>query len=202
MLCRRQQIANELQILSTNLTDLSWSTRSGEATEGDGVTASEGQGGRSNVLGFYNAFIDYSNGLVNLAVEYMDSGSLEDLVQSGGCSDETVLADIAQQTLRGLAFLHRNNTIHRDIKPANILCTLTTRATHQPSEEVEVPGYQTAGRQRSDTLESCRSVLSVSVKLADFGISKVVDANSPAHTFIGTICYMSPERITGSFNTD
>ena len=161
----------------------------------------EGLIGWCNVLGFYNAFIDYSNGLVNLAVEYMDSGSLEDLVQDGGCCNETVLADIAQQTLRGLAFLHTNSTIHRDIKPANILCSLTTRATSRQHSEVDSDGSH-AGRRRSDTLESCRSILSVSVKLADFGISKVVNENSPAHTFIGTICYMSPERITGSFRAN
>jgi serine/threonine protein kinase len=37
---------------------------------------------------------------VNLVVEYMDGGSLEDLVQAGGCDDEGVLASIAQQVLQ------------------------------------------------------------------------------------------------------
>ena len=54
----------------------------------------------------YVAFLDARNGMVNLVVEYMDGGSLEDLVSQGGCADEMVLADIAAQTCAGLAFLH------------------------------------------------------------------------------------------------
>lgn len=61
--------------------------------------------------------------MVNLVMEYMDGGSLEDLVQAGGCQDEFVLADIARQTLNGLNYLHSHKSIHRDIKPANILCS-------------------------------------------------------------------------------
>ena len=35
--------------------------------------------------------------MVNLVVEYMDGGSLQDLADRGGCQDEQVLADIAHQ---------------------------------------------------------------------------------------------------------
>jgi hypothetical protein len=41
--------------------------------------------------------LDAKNGMVNLVVEYMDGGSLQDLVDRGGCQDEQVLADIAHQ---------------------------------------------------------------------------------------------------------
>ena len=34
---------------------------------------------------------------VALAVEYMDGGSLQDLVDAGGCASEAVLANIAAQ---------------------------------------------------------------------------------------------------------
>ena len=59
--------------------------------------------------------------MVNLVVEYMDGGSLQDVVDNGGCRDEEVLADIAHQVLLGLDFLHSHNQMHRDIKPGNIL---------------------------------------------------------------------------------
>jgi serine/threonine protein kinase len=76
-----------------------------------------------NILSLYNAFLDPKSGMINLVVEYMDGGSLEDLVKQGGCSDERVVADIAYQTINGLKFLHDNKHVHRDIKPANILCS-------------------------------------------------------------------------------
>jgi len=40
------------------------------------------------------------------------------------------------------------------------------------------------------------------IKIADFGISKALDKTAGfANSFVGTVCYMSPERITGeSYN--
>ena len=43
------------------------------------------------------AFLDSKSGMVNLVVEYMDGGSLQDVVDNGGCQDEEALADIAYQ---------------------------------------------------------------------------------------------------------
>jgi hypothetical protein len=43
------------------------------------------------------AFTDLSSGFVHLVVEYMDGGSLQDIVDNGGCSDESVLADLSYQ---------------------------------------------------------------------------------------------------------
>ena len=73
------------------------------------------------MLSLYDAFTNPKSGMVNLVVEYMDGGSLQDLVMHGGCADEEVLADIAYQVLSGLSFLHSNNQMHRDVKPGNIL---------------------------------------------------------------------------------
>ena len=46
-------------------------------------------------------------------MEYMDGGSLQDIVDHGGCDDEETLATIAQQSLYGLAFLHGCSQLHR-----------------------------------------------------------------------------------------
>jgi len=102
--------------------------------------------------------VNVKNGMVNLVMEYMDGGSLDDLVKNCGCQDEVVLADISRQALTGLVFPHANHSVHRDIKPANILCS---------SSGV--------------------------VKIADFGISKVMDgATGFDKSFVGTVIYMSP----------
>jgi serine/threonine protein kinase len=43
----------------------------------------------------------------------MDGGSLQDIIALGGCDDEVVLFGIANQMMRGLAFLHSLRIIHR-----------------------------------------------------------------------------------------
>ena len=48
------------------------------------------------IVSFYDVFADPARGTVNLLVEYMDGGSLEDLVKAGGCDDEAVLANMAR----------------------------------------------------------------------------------------------------------
>jgi len=119
------------------------------------------------IVSFYDAFVSPESGSVNLVVEYMNGGSLQDLVDLGGCPDPVFLASVATHCLRGLKFLHDTSTppkIHRDIKPANIL--INTRG-------------------------EC--------KIADFGIYREMDPTGSANaaTFIGTLSYMSPERIVG-----
>lgn len=58
-----------------------------------------------NVLSFYDAFVDPGAGYIHLVVEYMDGGSLQDIVLRGGCRDEDVLADIAFQVLSVRLFI-------------------------------------------------------------------------------------------------
>lgn len=122
---KRQNVSRELRVLYKNLSEM----RLIDETLSEVFDSGKGNEGLNehdkcrNVLSLYNAFVDPKSGMINLVVEYMDGGSLEDLVKQGGCDDERVLADIAFQTLNGLSFLHRNKNIHRDIKPANILCS-------------------------------------------------------------------------------
>lgn len=141
---KRQHVSRELGVLYKNLAELRLVDDSlyREGGGDDGSTAEgekKSEGGHSGVVGcgvlglggvssphilsLYNAFVDPKSGMINLVIEYMDGGSLEDLVQQGGCRDEKVLADIAYQTVKGLCFLHANKSVHRDIKPANILCS-------------------------------------------------------------------------------
>lgn len=77
------------------------------------------------LVAFLGAFYMPENGEISLVLEYMEGGSLADLVQSGGPVPEKILAQIARDVLRGLIHLHHDRRIvHRDIKPANILIGL------------------------------------------------------------------------------
>lgn len=130
-------------------------------------------------MAFVVALFVYSNledGLVSMMIEYMDGGSLQDIVDQGGCDDESTLANIAVQALKGLNFLHSCNQLHRDLKPANFLIS------HRG--EVKVADL---GIMKQLTVEPGKP-----------GLPRT-------NTFVGTAAYMSPERITGkeySFPSD
>lgn len=68
---------------------------------------------------FYGAFLRES--AMVLALEYMDGGSLENVIHQLGTIPERVLGSIAYQILYALAYLKTNKRVHRDIKPPNIL---------------------------------------------------------------------------------
>lgn len=70
---------------------------------------------------FYDAFVDRPKNCICLVMEYMSTGSLQDIVVRGGCQNEKILARLASGVLRGLAHIHRKHMIHRDIKPHNLL---------------------------------------------------------------------------------
>ncbi len=56
-----------------------------------------------------------------LVVEYADGGSVQDLVQRGGTSNEKAIACLGRQVACGLKHVHGKGYAHRDVKPSNIL---------------------------------------------------------------------------------
>eukprot|EP01018_Ginkgo_biloba_P004197 Gb_03275 [translate_table: standard] len=68
----------------------------------------------------YHAF--YNNGVISIVLEYMDGGSLADVIKQVRTFPEPYLAVICKQVLKGLIYLHNDrHIIHRDIKPSNLL---------------------------------------------------------------------------------
>lgn len=57
-----------------------------------------------------------------MALEFMDIGTLCDVIKEVGSMPEMILGMITGQILRGLEYLHKTmKVIHRDIKPSNVL---------------------------------------------------------------------------------
>ncbi|KAJ8623097.1 hypothetical protein MRB53_031626 [Persea americana] len=111
---------------------------------------------------FHGAFYTPDSGQISIALEYMDGGSLADILRVRKVIPEPVLSHMVQKLLHGLSYLHgERHLVHRDIKPANLLINLKGEP-----------------------------------KITDFGISAGLE-NSVAMcaTFVGTVTYMSPERI-------
>ncbi len=72
-----------------------------------------------NLITFYGAF--YREGCITIALEYMDGGSLANVLAQVGPIPEPVLAHMAYQILWGLAYLKHEKRVHRDLKPSNLL---------------------------------------------------------------------------------
>lgn len=126
------------------------------------------------IISFKEAF--YKDNCIQLLLELMDYGSLQDLIdkyvgKKGKKLPEELLCDITTKVVKGLVYIHDVHVVHRDIKPANIL--LNSKGE---------------------------------VKLTDFGMAgKAANTIAQLETFQGTVTYMSPERILGkaySFESD
>ncbi|XP_060204365.1 mitogen-activated protein kinase kinase 3 isoform X1 [Lycium barbarum] len=111
---------------------------------------------------FYGAFYTPDSGQISIALEYMDGGSLADIIKVRKCIPEPILSSMVQKLLHGLSYLHGvRHLVHRDIKPANLLVNLKGEP-----------------------------------KITDFGISAGLESSiAMCATFVGTVTYMSPERI-------
>jgi mitogen-activated protein kinase kinase 1 len=72
------------------------------------------------VVACYQSF--YDNGVISIILEYMDGGSMADLLNKVKTIPEPYLSAICKQVLKGLMYLHHErHIIHRDLKPSNLL---------------------------------------------------------------------------------
>ncbi|XP_020589672.1 mitogen-activated protein kinase kinase 3 [Phalaenopsis equestris] len=111
---------------------------------------------------FHGAFYTPEYGQISIALEYVDGGSLADVLLLKKSIPEPILSHMVHKLLLALGYLHgERRLVHRDIKPANLLINL-----------------------KGET------------KISDFGISAALNNSiSMCETFVGTVTYMSPERI-------
>ena len=61
---------------------------------------------------------------ISIFLEYIPGGSIGSCLRKHGKFEEPVVASLTQQTLSGLAYLHREGILHRDLKADNILLDL------------------------------------------------------------------------------
>ena len=105
-----------------------------------------------------------------LVMELIDGPTLSNFRQNRSMPGVHV-ARLGSEIAEALAYIHQRGVVHRDIKPANILIA-----------------------QAPDSgADHC-------VKLADFGIARIVDAERLTEhgTTVGTAHYLSPEQATGT----
>lgn len=134
--------------------------------------------------------IDFRETLYNyiLVLEFMSGGELYATLFDQVCFPEDVCRDVICQIAKALEYLHEERGIvHRDIKLENILFnsiqSCGTLRPVSPSKDEQVTADPDAGRNIGI------------VKVADFGLSKVV-FNATTLTPCGTVGYTAPEILT------
>ncbi|GMI44229.1 hypothetical protein TrCOL_g3481 [Triparma columacea] len=113
---KRDSLKKELKVLYTQLQGLAE-----DKPKEEYMDMLRGKAFRSNhVVSFYDAYSTEA-GFCHVVMEYMNGGSLQDLIDKGGCRNEDLLRNIARGIAKGLKELHENKFLHRDLKPANVL---------------------------------------------------------------------------------
>jgi serine/threonine protein kinase len=109
-----------------------------------------------------------------LVVELLGGTTLRRLLQKHKAMPPDVAAALALELLGALAHAHANGVVHRDVKPENVLIEYRPGTPGAPGVAV--------------------------VKLTDFGIAKLLDAQGVTSTgqVLGSPAHMAPEQIEGA----
>jgi eukaryotic-like serine/threonine-protein kinase len=122
-----------------------------------------------NVCAIYD-FGETSDGLIFLAMEFVDGPSLTKVIEQAGALSPKRAAEIVRQTGDALAVAHDLGIVHRDLKPDNIMIAMT----RDGGDLVKVVDFGIAKAANSDAQKVTKTGL-----------------------VIGTPEYMSPEQLAG-----
>lgn len=124
-----------------------------------------------------------------LAVEFVSGGTVANLLRKQGRLNEPTALALTLDVARGLSIAHQRGIVHRDIKPDNLLLTGSGQLF-------------AVSRNATPASEQMSFVDGPLVKLSDFGLARINQAESMAMTrdgaILGTPWYMSPEQCRGT----
>ena len=122
-----------------------------------------------NVAGIYD-FGETADGLVYLAMEFIEGETLTELLKATGALPPARAAEITRQTAEALNVAHDMGIVHRDLKPDNIMIT----KDHDGDDCVKVVDFGIAKAAGSEAQNVTRTGM-----------------------VVGTPEYMSPEQLSG-----
>jgi serine/threonine-protein kinase len=141
-----------------------------------------------------------------LVVELLRGLTLRKLLQRTGAIPPEIAAALGIELLNALAHAHAHGVVHRDVKPENVMIE------HRPSAKTSagaIASTEASARAQDGTSDSAQQRVHptsaeppgerVLVKLTDFGIAKLLDAQGVTSTgqVLGSPAHMAPEQIEG-----
>jgi serine/threonine protein kinase len=160
---------------------------------------------------------------VHIVMEICSGGELFERIANEGALKEDEAKDVMWQLLHGLQYLHAKGIVHRDLKPENILVASVGASGKAADETGgdEVDGGRgkrkrgegkKEGKQKQQEKCAKTTLGEVTgeevtgeehyldglttewrVKIADFGLAKMVSDTGVLSTFCGTATYLAPE---------
>ncbi len=134
-----------------------------------------------------------------LVVELIRGRTLRKLLEDHGPMPPEIAGAVLLEILAALSHAHAAGVVHRDVKPENVLVE-HRRASSLASEDTPTGSARSLRTDRGERSErppepGTRTV----VKLTDFGIAKLLDAQGGTSTgqVLGSPAHMAPEQIEG-----
>ena len=122
-----------------------------------------------NICGIYD-FGETSDGMIYLAMEFIEGSALTDIIEKGGPLQPARAASIIHQTADALQIAHDAGIVHRDLKPDNIMVA----KNRDGSDLVKVVDFGIAKASTSEAQNVTKTGM-----------------------VVGTPEYMSPEQLAG-----
>jgi serine/threonine-protein kinase len=147
-----------------------------------------------------------------LVVELVRGPTLRKILQERGALPPEIGAAIVMELLSGISHAHACGVVHRDVKPENVLIehrpvggAVSQRDDLTPTPVPPASGAPSRGTPQDPDRGGNRASSSanegerVAVKLTDFGIAKLLDAQGVTSTgqVLGSPAHMAPEQIEG-----
>jgi len=143
-----------------------------------------------NIVEVYDVDVD-AGGERYLVVELVRGSTLRKVLKEHRDMPPEIGAMIVLELCEAIEHAHAASIIHRDIKPENVLIELPEdRARACEPKADEAKATETARR---------RALPEVIIKITDFGIAKLLDAQGVTSTgqVLGSPAHMAPEQIEG-----
>ena len=136
-----------------------------------------------NIIRLYECYFD--NNYYYMVEEFCSAGDLYDYIRKQKFFSEKTAANIMNQLLSAVNYLHTKHIVHRDLKPENIVFIKT--------KEDGKGNRKTSG---SNTKQESDDIF---IKLIDFGTSVHLKSGNLTQE-LGTIYYIAPEVFKNNYN--